>query len=195
VPAQPIDATNLAIGQGDLLVTPLQVARFVAALGNGGTLYRPQLIERIQPPAGPPISEFKPDPAATLPLRPDNLAAIQEAMTMVINNPRGTAAFRLRGMTFHSAGKTGTAQSGSGDPHAWFIGYTMVEQDTNLPDIAVAVIVENAGEGSDYAAPLFRALVETYYYGSWQARPWYASNFGEATYTPTPFGANATPRP
>ena len=193
VPSQPVDATNQAIGQGDQLVTPLQVARFVAAIGNGGTLYRPQLIEKIQPVNGPATSEFKPDAAGTLPIRPDNLAAIQEAMSMVINNPRGTASFRLRGLTFESAGKTGTAQSGSGKPHAWFIGYTKVEQDTGLPDIAVAVIVENAGEGSDYAAPIFRALVETYYYGSWQGRPPYASDFGQATYTPTQFGANATP--
>jgi penicillin-binding protein 2 len=193
VPAQPVEATNLAIGQGDLLVTPLQVARFVAAIGNGGTLYRPQLIEKIQPVTGPAINEFEPEAAGTLPLRPDSLAAIQEAMSMVIQNPRGTAHFRLRGFTFESAGKTGTAQSGSGEPHAWFIGYTQVEADTGLPDIAIAVIVENAGEGSDYAAPIFRALVETYYYGSWQARPWFASDFGQATYTPTQFGANATP--
>ncbi|HEY5983254.1 MAG TPA: penicillin-binding transpeptidase domain-containing protein [Anaerolineales bacterium] len=195
VPTTPVDATNQAIGQGDLTVTPLQVARFVAAIGNGGTLYRPQIIEKIQPVDGPPIKEFKPEVVGTLPVRPDNLAAIQEAMSMVINNPRGTANFRLRGLTFQSAGKTGTAQSGSGEPHAWFIGYTQVAANTNLPDIAVAVIVENAGEGSDYAAPLFRALVETYYYGSWQARPWFASDFGQATYTPTQFGANATPRP
>ena len=192
VPGQPVDATNQAIGQGDQVVTPLQVARFVAAIGNGGTLYRPQVIEKIQPVNGPAIDEFEPEIVGTLPIRADNLAAIQEAMSMVINNPRGTANFRLRGLTFESAGKTGTAQSGSGDPHAWFIGYTQVEANTSLPDIAIAVIVENAGEGSDYAAPIFRALVETYYYGSWQGRPWYASDFGQPTYTPTQFGANAT---
>ena len=73
----------------------------------------------------------------------------------------------------------------------------MDEQDTQKPDIAIAVILENAGEGSDYAAPIFRAIVETYYYGSWQTRPWYADNYGEPTFTPTPFGANPskTPKP
>ncbi len=195
VPSQPVDATNQAIGQGDLTVTPLQVARFVAAIGNGGTLYRPQVVEKIVPVSGAPIREFKPEVSSTLPVRPDNLAAIQEAMSMVINNPRGTANFRLRGLTFKSAGKTGTAQSGSGEPHAWFIGYTQVAADTGLPDIAVAVIVENAGEGSDYAAPIFRALVETYYYGSWQARPWFASDFGKPTFTPTQFGGSPPNRP
>jgi penicillin-binding protein 2 len=194
VPSQPVDATNQAIGQGDLLVTPLQAARFVAAIGNGGTLYRPQIVEKILPVTGAPIREFKPEVSSTVPVRPDNLVAIQEAMSMVINNPRGTANFRLRGLTFDSSGKTGTAQSGSGEPHAWFIGYTQVEANTTLPDIAIAVIVENAGEGSDFAAPIFRALVETYYYGSWQARPWYASDFGQPTYTPTQFGGSP-PRP
>ena len=197
VPAQPIDATNQAIGQGDLLVTPLQVARLVAAIGNGGTLYRPQLIEKIQPVDGAPISEFKADAMGTLPLRPDNLAAIQEAMKMVIDNPRGTAHYSLLGMAFPAAGKTGTAQSGSGLPHAWFIGYTMDAQNTGLPDIAVAVVLENAGEGADIAAPIFRAILETYYYKSWQSHPRYAAGYGEPTYTPTPFGANPskTPKP
>jgi penicillin-binding protein 2 len=197
VPAQPIDATNQAIGQGDLQVTPLQVARFVAAIGNGGTLYRPQLVEKIQPVDGAPISPFKPESMGTLPLRPDNLAAIQEAMTMVIDNPRGTAHYSLLGMAFPAAGKTGTAQSGSGLPHAWFIGYTVDEQNTGLPDIAVAVLVENAGEGADIAAPIFRAILETYYFKQWQSHPRYAAGYGEPTYTPTPFGANPskTPKP
>jgi penicillin-binding protein 2 len=197
VPAQPVDVTNQAIGQGDLLVTPLQVARFVAAIGNGGTLYRPQLIEKIQPVNGDPINAFKPEAAGTLPIRPDNLAAIQQAMNMVIENPRGTAHFRLLGLNFPIAGKTGTAQSGSGLPHAWFIGYTMDEQNSGKPDIAIAVLLENAGEGADYAAPIFRAIVETYYYGSPQGHPWYASDYGNPTYTPTAFGANPskTPKP
>jgi cell division protein FtsI/penicillin-binding protein 2 len=195
VPAQPIDATNQAIGQGNMLVSPLQVARFVAAIGNGGTLYRPQLIQKIQPVTGAPFDVFKPQAMGTLPLRPDNLAALQQAMTMVVNNPLGTAHYRMLGLNFPIAGKTGTAQSGSGEPHAWFIGYTVDQQNSGKPDIAIAVILENAGEGSDWAAPVFRALVETYYYGSPQAIPWFGP-FQEP-FTATPQGANPskTPKP
>lgn len=194
-PAQPVDATNLAIGQGELQVTPLQVARFIAAIGNGGTLYRPQLIQKIQPVNGPALNVFKPEAAGTLPLRPDTLAAIQQGMQMVVTDPRGTAHYRLLGLNFPIAGKTGTAQSGSGNPHAWFIGYTMDAQNSGKPDIAITIVLENAGEGSDWAAPVFRALVETYYYGSPQAHPWFGPF--QQPYTPTVFGANPskTPKP
>lgn len=195
VPQQPIDATNLAIGQGDLGVTPLQVARFVAAIGNGGTLYRPQLIQKIQPVNGQAFEVFKPDPQGTLPVRADNLAAIQQAMRMVVTNTRGTAYYRMLGLNFPVYGKTGTAQSGSGEPHAWFIGYTDDEQNSGKPDIAIAVILENAGEGADWAAPVFRGLVESYYYGSPQSSAWFGP--WQEPFTPTPFGANPskTPKP
>ena len=193
VPAQPVDATNIAIGQGQVLVTPLQVARFVAAIGNGGTLYRPQLIEKIQPVNGDPINVFKPEAAGTLPLRADNLAAIQQAMQMVVKNPRGTAYYRLLGLDLPYAGKTGTAQSGSAEPHAWFIGYTMNAENSGKPDIAIAVILENAGEGSDWAAPVFRGIVQSYYYGSPQTTPWFGP-FDEL-YTPTQFGGAPTKAP
>ncbi len=195
-PTDAVQAVNQAIGQGSILVTPLQVATFFAALGNGGTLYRPQIIERIQPVDGDPISVFKPEARSTLPLSPEYLQVLQEAMTAVISNPRGTANFRLRGFRIPAAGKTGTAESGSGKPHAWFAGYTMASEDTGLPDIAVAVILENAGEGSDYAAPVFRRVVESYYYGSPQALYWFESSFG-VTRTPTPLGGipTRTPKP
>ena len=193
IPQQPIDATNQAIGQGDLLVTPLQVARFVAAIGNGGTLYRPQLIEKIQPVSGDPIRTFKPEAAGTLPLRPDNLQAIQQAMEMVIKNPLGTAYYRFLGMDFPLAGKTGTAQSGSAEPHAWFIGYTEDAANSGKPDIAIAVILENQGEGSDWAAPIFRGIVSAYYYGTPQGNPPWGS--WDDPNTPTPIGGAPTKVP
>ena len=195
-PTDAIQATNQAIGQGTVLVTPLQVAVFMAALGNGGTLYRPQLIEKIQPLTGSPISVFKPEARGTLPLTPEYLQIIQDAMISVIENRRGTANYRLRGYNIPTAAKTGTAESGDGAPHAWFAGYTMAEESTGLPDIAIAVILEHAGEGSDYAAPVFRRIAESYYLGSPQAYYWFESSIG-VTKTPTPLGGipTKTPKP
>jgi len=167
-------------------------------LGNGGTLYRPQLIEKVEPVEGgasTPI--FKPEARGTLPIQPFRMDIIREAMINVVKNSRGTANFRLRGLQIPVAGKTGTAESGSGKPHAWFAGYTMNEENSGFPDIAVAVVLENQGEGSDWAAPIFRAIVETYYNGQPTSKPWYADTYGSTLYTPTPFGGvpTKTPKP
>jgi penicillin-binding protein 2 len=192
-PVSDVDAVNQAIGQGNMQVTPLQVARFMAAIANGGTLYRPQIVEKIQPVEGDPKLVFRPEAVGALPVRAENLEIVREALKMVTQNPRGTARKNLRGRQFDVAGKTGTAESGSGKSHAWFAGYTLNEAKTGQPDIAIAVIVENIGEGSDYAVPIFRAMVETYYFGSPQWTPPYG-RIGEPPYTPTPFSAgNFTP--
>ena len=192
----PIEVVNQSIGQGTVQVTPLQVARFIAALGNGGTLYRPQLVEKIEPVQGDPIIVFKPEAVGTLPIQPFRLDIIQQAMIAVVADSRGTANFRLRGLRIPVAGKTGTAESGSGDPHAWFAGYTMASEASGLPDIAIAVVLEYQGEGSDWAAPVFQRIVETYYYGTPQTIYWFETNFG-VTETPTPFGGipTETPKP
>ena len=160
----PVEVVNQSIGQGTVQVTPLQVARFIAALGNGGTLYRPQLIEKIEAVDGQPITTFTPEAMGTLPIQPFRMDIIKQAMISVVEDKRGTANFRLRGLGIPVAGKTGTAESGSGLPHAWFAGYTLASESTGKPDIAIAVILENQGEGSDWAAPIFQRIVETYYY-------------------------------
>ena len=193
-PPTVIDVVNQTIGQGEVQVTPLQVARFIAALGNGGTLYRPQLVEKIQNIEGEPTVIFEPEAQGTLLVTPERLQVIQDAMIAVVSEERGTANFRLRGLQIPVAGKTGTAESGSGDPHAWFAGYTLASESTNLPDIAIAVVLENAGEGSDYAAPVFKRIVETYYFGRPQTLYWFEANFG-VTATPTPFGGIPTETP
>ena len=196
-PTSDIAEVNMSIGQGDVLVTPLQVATFIAALGNGGTLYRPQLVEKVEPVDGSPATQlFKPEARGTLPIQPFRMDLLEEAMISVIQDPRGTAYFRLRGLQIPVAGKTGTAESGSGLPHAWFAGYTMASETSGLPDIAIAVILENEGEGSDYAAPVFKRIVETYYNGSPQTFYWFESEFG-VTRTPTPLGGipTKTPKP
>jgi penicillin-binding protein 2 len=196
-PTDPIQMVNQAIGQGTVQVTPLQVARFVAAIGNGGTLYRPQVVEKIEPVDGSAAETvFKPEAQGTLPIQPFRLKVIQDAMRSVVADPRGTANFRLRGLSIPVAGKTGTAESGSGKPHAWFAGFTEASEATNMPDIAIAVILENQGEGSDWAAPVFKRIVESYYYGSPRSLYWFESSFG-VTETPTPLGGipTETPKP
>ena len=191
VPNSQIDATNGAIGQGDTLVTPIQVARFIAALGNGGTLYRPSVIERISPPDGNPSYVFQPEAQGTLPISNETLAVIQDAMVRVVEDPRGTARHRFANVGVKIAGKTGTAQT-VGKPHSWFAGYTFSERE-NVPDIAVVVLVENQGEGSDYGAPIFRRVIEIYFSGQPLTQYWWESQIGVAR-TPTP-DVTATPEP
>ncbi|HNN13857.1 MAG TPA: penicillin-binding transpeptidase domain-containing protein [Anaerolineales bacterium] len=192
-PATDIDAVNQAIGQGTVLVTPLQVVRFMAAIANGGTLYRPQIVEKIQPVDGIPLQSFKPEAQGTLPLRAENLDILREALRMVTEEPRGTARFNLRGLQFTVLGKTGTAESGNGKPHGWFAGYTDNEANTGLPDIAIVAVGENIGEGSEFAVPIFRAMVETYYYGSPQRQFYDFGQIGYPPYTPTPPGNGIIP--
>jgi penicillin-binding protein 2 len=208
VPASEVDAVNLAIAQGNTLITPLQVADFIAAVGNGGTLYTPSVIDHIMPVDGDPTYVFTPTMRGTLPVSPENLSIVQDAMVSVVMNPRGTAyrtsAYGLNSFVNNTgipvAGKTGTAESGSADPHAWFAGYTFAGLE-NRPDIAVVVLVENGGEGSVVAEPIFRRVLEIYFLGSPQMRyPWeaqigvVATPTPEVTETATP-EASETPSP
>ena len=134
---------------------------------------------------------FKPESRGTLPIKAETLTAIQDAMRAVIANPRGTAVHRFRNfINIPAYGKTGTAQTGGGLPHSWFAGYTNVI-DGSRPNIAVAVIVENKGEGSEYAAPIFRRVLEIYYADRPQVRYWWESNIGIVS-TPTPLGGIPT---
>lgn len=188
-PGSELYATSLAIGQADLLVTPLQVANFVAAVGNGGTLYRPQVVEQIAPAGGQPTYTFEPEVRGELPVSEQNLQIIQDAMVSVIANRRGTAYREFINFRIPLAGKTGTAQDTPRDPHAWFAGYTFAE-NPDRPDIAAAVVVENSGDGSEFAAPIFRRVMEAYFFGRpLTPYPW-EQQIGvprpEPTETPTP---------
>jgi penicillin-binding protein 2 len=163
------DAVNMAIGQGFVTVTPLQIANVMAAIANGGTLFRPSLIDRIGSGGGAPEERWPVETTATLPLSAEHLEAIREGLWRAANHPSGTATHQFERLPVTVAGKTGTAETAR-RPHAWFVGYapaapysrpdgTLIEE----PEIAVVVIMEHAGEGSAVAAPVFRRIVELYY--------------------------------
>jgi penicillin-binding protein 2 len=195
------DAVILAIGQSYLQATPIQAARYVAAIGNGGTLYRPQLVNRLENAIGEVKQSFEPEAQGTLPITDEQLSAIQQAMLNVVRGERGTARRRFLGLNINMAGKTGTAQTGNEltEPHSWFGAYTFEgRQDT--PDIAVVVVLENAGEGSEWAAPVTRRIIESYFYGRpINLYPWESQIGVERTETPTPDegngGGEGTPEP
>ncbi len=156
------DAVNSAIGQGYMLVTPLQVARMLAAVGNGGRLLRPRIVDRIVHVDGTE-QRFEPETVRMLPISPENLALIRGSLEDITSEARGTARKAFEGFAHTVAGKTGTAESGQEEPHAWFAGYAPADS----PHVAIAVVLEYGGEGSKEAAPLFRKVAEAFF--RWEA--------------------------
>ena len=153
------DMVNVAIGQGDLLATPLQVANMLSTVANGGTLLRPRLISKIAGPKDERRQDFGSDVIGKVPLSAANLATIKAAMKAVTTTGPGTAYRSFAGYKIQVAGKTGTAESPPGEPHAWFAAYAPADN----PKIAVVVMIEHIGEGSTYAAPIARQIFEKYF--------------------------------
>lgn len=136
---------NLVIGQGETLVTPLQVARYVAALANGGYLVTPHLHGRP-----PPAQRIEGLSASTL-------GIVRRAMHRVVHGDRGTGrSARIEGLAI--AGKSGTAQGPNRDDDAWFVAFAPYQR----PEIAVVAVVEGGGGGGAVAAPVVRAVLEAW---------------------------------
>ncbi len=162
------DTYNMAIGQGDILATPLQVALMTMAVANDGYLYRPQLVAAITDAASQLVRRMEPDLIRRVPVSPQHMAVVREGLWMAVNTPAGTARYAaLPGITV--AGKTGTAEffdpdiprDGKGNlpTHAWFTAFAPYED----PEIVVTVFVYNGGEGSEVAVPIARRILETYF--------------------------------
>lgn len=157
----PYAPANWGIGQGEVTVTPLQMARYTAAIANGGTLYQPHAVRAMYNK----ILRQKNDisfGATEIPIDKTYIDAVKKGMFMVVNEPGGTA-FSVKIPDITMCGKTGTAQNPHGKDHSWFVCYAPADD----PKIAICVMVENAGFGSTVAAPIAKQMVELYLKGRW----------------------------
>jgi len=149
------DTYHLSIGQGDILVSPLQVAMFTSVIANGGTLYKPQVLKAIV--EGKEAKLVKHYINNKDFISEENIKTVQEGLRMSVTD--GSCRYLLT-LAVESAGKTGTAQYGSGDKtHAWFTGYAPYEN----PEIVLTVLIEDGGEGSSVAVPLARDILMWYF--------------------------------
>lgn len=164
------ETLSLAIGQSYNLVTPIQMAMLVASVGNGGTLYQPYILGKIETADGELVKKTQPVVKGRLPAGKKTLELVRKGLWETVNSRKGTGKIAfIKGVTV--AGKSGTAQvisKGDDDSrkkkirkfrdHAWFVAYAPVVN----PVIAVAVIVEHGEGGSTKAAPIARKVIETY---------------------------------
>ena len=194
-------AINSSVGQGDVNVTPLQLVRAYATIANGGTLYQPQVVRRIETLDGQVIQEFEPKVMRRVEIPPEHRQLAIEGLTDVVNAPGGTA-YRARLKDIKMAGKTGTAQvkrlgavrlkAASMDywarDNAWFVAFAPVED----PEIAVVVINEHAGFGGTEPAPTAAAVIQKYFDLKKEGEPAFASatvvppSVAKALVAPTP---------
>ena len=137
------DTLNFAIGQGYVLITPLQAAVMVSAIANNGKIVQPYIIESI---GGAMVSKPR---ARAMPVSPDNIQIMKKGLAMVVQSQAGTGVLAaVNGLDV--SGKTGTAQVIGSPPHAWFVGYA----PSDNPKAAIAVFLENGGYGGEAAAPV-----------------------------------------
>ncbi len=149
------DTYNAAIGQGFVLATPLQLANATAAVANGGTLYWPHLVKKIIKADG----TEEDIPSRTLTERVADAGIIDIVRRGMRATVAGGTGRLLNDLPVKVAGKTGTAQFGTKEPNAWFIAFAPYDE----PTIAIAVLVEQAGEGSDFSAPVAKEALKYFF--------------------------------
>ena len=152
------DTIISAIGQGDTRYSALGLANYVAAIANGGTVYKPYLVQRIEAPTGQLVRETEPIVLNYADVSPETFALVREGMFQVTQPPDGTAYSHFIGMPQVTA-KTGTAEVYGHDNHALVVGYAPY----NNPEIAVAVVMEYAGRGSAIAGPVMASIFKAYF--------------------------------
>jgi penicillin-binding protein 2 len=152
----PGDTINLSIGQGYLLLTPLQVHNIITAIAEEGEIYKLHLVKKIISADGKTIKEIKSEIYRKLDFSPDTFKIVKEGLRQTILKGTG---WRANIEELAVAGKTGTAQNPQGETHAWFIGFAPYDN----PEVCITVFIENGGEGGEAAAPIARAMLEKYF--------------------------------
>jgi len=154
------ETMDVAIGQGFVKVTPLQLAVAYMGIANSGEIYRPYLVKRVMTPEGQVVVDAAPQLARRVKTDAANWAAVIEGLKAVAQWPNGTAAGSFRSAKYDPAGKTGSAQTTIGQPaHAWFAGFA----PASAPEIVVVVFAEFAEGGSSAAAPIARQVMDAYF--------------------------------
>lgn len=152
----PADTAQLSIGQGDLLVTPLQMACVAATFANHGACLRPYVVKRIEAASGQVVHEGQPEVRGRLSAKPQQIELVRRAMLGAVQDADGTAgAAAVKGLSV--AGKTGTAEYDKrlhGSNRAWFMGFAPYDQ----PQVALAVLIENGASGGHTAAPVAQKI-------------------------------------
>ena len=188
------DTYNMAIGQGFVLTTPLQMLNATAAIANGGYLFRPQVVRQVTEADGTLVRDFRPDLIRQLPIAPENVDLVRQGMYGATHSPGGTAlAVNLPGLEV--AGKTGTAEfpgerdeKGNLPTHAWFTAFAPYDD----PEIVIVVFVEGGGEGSAVAVPIGKEILKAYFYPSEPGGPVETEPADvQATAEPAPEGQTA----
>ena len=147
---------QIVIGQGDTLITPLNNALIMCAIANNGVIQKPYLADHIENYNGGVIKEYEPQ-EYTKALTEEEANTMKEMLTAVIEEGTGSV---LQTSQYTVAGKTGSAEYNSNkDSHAWFVGMSNVED----PDLVVSVLVEDGGSGGQSAAPIAKAVFDSYY--------------------------------
>ncbi|MBU2575210.1 MAG: penicillin-binding protein 2 [Elusimicrobia bacterium] len=149
------DTLNLSIGQGELLVTPIQMAQMAAAVANGGVFWRPYYVERVVNSEGKDVFKGKPELLSKVVLKDSTWALIRDGLKQVVLEGTGRAA-KINGVEVF--GKTGTAQNPHGKDHAWFVAFARLPGEDS--EIAVAVLVEYGEHGASSAAPIARDVIK-----------------------------------
>ncbi len=152
---------QLSIGQGAFLGTPLQLANAYAAIGNGGTLWQPRIVTAATLPDGTAVEAVEPIVAQEISVSAEQLAFVTDTLEAVVTLPYGTGTPAFAGFGIPVAGKSGTAETGTPDPHAWFPAYAPAD----APTISIATILPNIplGTGGSDAAPLVRQVMAVHF--------------------------------